>query len=178
MENVADTYANKGMPDLPQIQGVIYFEACRSCLVDWEHERSYHDDCEFCYHLTFALDVQYNEFTGNQDGVAFYEEHTLERASHIFHEGPGLVNITANVFENLEAMFYSVADDSIPTYVGHLPDYYFNHLQSPLIRVKFPEQVDYLYDTLVASDDDDLVEYYSDPLQWTVANCTLLGNTF
>jgi len=36
MTQVAKSYSNNGLIDLPQSQAVVYFEACKTCLVNWE----------------------------------------------------------------------------------------------------------------------------------------------
>ena len=88
MENVATSYSSGGLIDLPQLQGVIYAESCRTCLVDYEtiyEERG--TDCKFCHFLPSIVKLSGNKFVVNQDGMAFFEEHSLERASHLFAYG-------------------------------------------------------------------------------------------
>lgn len=65
LQSRADTYENGGLIDMAQVQGLIYFESCRSCLVDHKAEPFITDECEFCYMLTHLLNVSGNIFNAN-----------------------------------------------------------------------------------------------------------------
>jgi len=52
MDKAAGSFAEGGLIDLPQSQGVIYYEQCRSCLVDFKiAQRNGSEKCKFCYSL-------------------------------------------------------------------------------------------------------------------------------
>jgi len=55
-------------------------------------------DCKFCHFLTTVVHLEKNTFTDNSDGLAFYEEHKLPRASHFYADGGANYNITNNDF--------------------------------------------------------------------------------
>lgn len=88
LQSNATDYSKGGLIDLPQLQGVIYTESCRTCLVDYStlfKERG--TDCKFCHFLTTVVQLEKNKFTDNSDGLSFYEQHNLSRASHFYADG-------------------------------------------------------------------------------------------
>ena len=59
LEKIATDYNSGGLIDMPQLQGLIYTESCRTCLVDYEkiyEERG--QDCKFCHLLTSAVKIE------------------------------------------------------------------------------------------------------------------------
>ena len=66
MEWIAEDYASGGLIDLPQVQGVIYVESCRTCLVNYStiyEERG--TDCKFCQFLPSVVRIASNRFVDN-----------------------------------------------------------------------------------------------------------------
>ena len=179
MEKIASNYTSGGLIDLPQIQGAIYSEHCRSCLVDYDtiyEERG--TDCKFCHYLPAAIKMESNKFADNQDGMTFYEEHSLERASHFYADGGALYNFTKNEFLLSTSMFDTVAEYKLPSYTAHLPSNFFKYLQSPLFRIKIPSGIDSFYDALLDTTDENLEAVYNDTSNFSVANITFYRNFF
>ena len=117
--------------------------------------------------------------------MAFYEEHSLERASHFYADGGALYNFVGNEFSLSSSMFDTVAEYKIPSYTAHLPQNYFKHLQSPLFRIKIPKGMDEFYDELLDPsikdpniDYTELSAFYNDTTNFSVANITFYRNFF
>ena len=75
-------------------------------------------------------------------------------------------------------MFDTVVPDKMPSYSAHLPETYFNYQQSPLIRIKIPEGIEYFYRDLISTDVDELKRFFSDMNNFSVTNITITGNFF
>ena len=179
MQWLATDYADGGLIDMPQLQGLIYTESCRTCLVDYEPlTLNQGNDCKFCFTYSYGVNIEDNTFIDNQDGVTFWEEHNLPRASHLYADGPGSYNVTNNDFLKTGSMFEVYADEKLETYTAHLPSDYFNHLQSPMFRINIPEGIDTFYedllDTTIALDK----QIYMNRTTFNVANITVTSNLF
>ena len=79
------TVANNEQVNLPQLQGLLHVEACKTCLVSYEAT----DDttCSFCLKLPQLVQVVNNTFTDNYEGLLIFERHKLPRASHFMFRG-------------------------------------------------------------------------------------------
>ena len=110
--------------------------------------------------------------------MAFYEEHSLERASHFYADGGALYNFIGNEFLLSSSMFDTVAEYKLPSYTAHLPPNYFKYLQSPLFRIKIPKGMDDFFDDLLENADDNLAAVYNDTTSFSAANVTFYGNFF
>lgn len=136
MTEVAKSYEQGGLIDLPQSQGLVYYEMCRTCLVDWKQWPEQESDCSTCNFFPSYLRMEKNTFTNNWDNVAFYEEHDLKRASHFMSDGGAEFYIHNNRFQVLGAIFDVIAEDRLPSYTAHLPSDYFENYQTPFFRMK------------------------------------------
>ena len=81
-----DCYVKKADLDekqvnLPQLQGLIYAEACKTCLVSYIET----DDttCSFCLALQQQITIKNNTFLDNYEGLLINKRQTLPRASHV-----------------------------------------------------------------------------------------------
>lgn len=84
--------------------------------------------------------------------MAFYEEHTLPRASHIYADGGSMYEIVGNEFVLSGSMFDTIAQYKLPSYTAHLPNNFFKYLQSPLFRFKIPRAIDDFLTALLTGD--------------------------
>ena len=162
MQLVAETYENGGLIDLPQTQGVIYYESCSKCLVSYEETE---EGCNFCYGLRQHLEIANNKFVDNQVGISFYEAHDLPRASQIYING-GLVNeIRENTFREIVSSYFGKVWRDAPSYNITMPENYYQRQQAPLIRVTIPEGYGRFIDHTKLHDinDDEYVASYTDP---------------
>ncbi len=71
---------------------------CRTCLVDWKNWDEEGSECSTCNFMPSYLRMEQNTFVNNFDNVAFYEEHSLKRASHFMSDGGAEFYIHNNRF--------------------------------------------------------------------------------
>ena len=86
---------------LPQVQGVIYAEACKTCLVN--HLSTDDITCTACLKISNVnqlIVVKNNEFYDNYEGLMLFEDHALPRASHIMFRSGINSEIADNAFVN------------------------------------------------------------------------------
>ena len=76
------------------------------------------------------------------------------------------------------SMYDTVAEYKLPSYKAHLPDNYFQYLQSPLMRIKIPEVIDKYYEELLLTEDENLLAIYNDTSNFSVTNITIYRNFF
>ena len=123
MQKIAKNYTAGGVIDMPQSQGVVYYETCRTCLVDWEESMRYgSEECRWCHYLPSFVRLIQNNFYNNWESVNFFEQHDLPRASHFMSDGGAYYNITGNTFDVDGAIFDVLAEAELPSYTNYLPN--------------------------------------------------------
>lgn len=83
---------------LPQLQGLIYVEACKSCLVTYEP--TVDTACLFCMRLLQEVHIRNNTFEDNFEGFTLFTNHDLPRASLIMLVGAVNAKISETDFTN------------------------------------------------------------------------------
>ena len=96
MKLSAKSYEEGGLIDLPQSQGVIYTESCKTCLVDNQYGVDALDGCSFCPDLISNFFLEDNTFSNNYDDSAFFAQHNLPRANLLYAKGGANFKITGN----------------------------------------------------------------------------------
>ena len=83
----ATGYSEGGMIPMSQTQGAIYTETCQSCLVSHFYGGDAKQGCTFCQSLQHNMLLENNTFTSNDDGITFYEDYDLPKASLLYAVG-------------------------------------------------------------------------------------------
>ena len=108
------------------------------------------------------VEVTGNTFASNFDSLTFYEQHELERASHIMALGVHQYLLRGNKFEYNTGIFEVLGPDKMPTYASYLPKEVFKYPTSPLIRMTVPRKADDFKADLLMNAEEDFLAFYKD----------------
>ena len=83
--------------------------------------------------------IEDNTFKDNDDGLVFYKEQELPRATLFMAKGGLDYSIDKNTISYDASTYYSRAFKTIESYYNWLPRDYWTSLKSPLFRLDLPD---------------------------------------
>lgn len=106
----ATKYDEGGLIPMSQHQGAIYTESCQSCLVSFIDGEDSQEGCSFCHSLIHHVKIYNNTFLDPDDGKAFYEAETLQRAVLLYARGGSNYEVSSNEIHHSASGYYAGAN--------------------------------------------------------------------